>query len=66
MPPVHTRRGVPCPTCKGKTKGKTAHVALMPLMEGNTIVAEPHTYAVCVRCYRRQWKKVYPDTECQA
>lgn len=52
-----TEHGTPCPACDGKEK--TKYVALLPLGD-----KQPHQYAVGADCYRKQWKKVYPETKC--
>ena len=54
-----TEYGVPCPACNGKEE--TKYVALLPLEDGTP----PHRYAIGAACYRKQWKKVYPEEKCQ-
>ena len=56
-----TQRGVECPTCTGKTKGKTEYVALV---KNESSGLEAHKYAVCAGCYRKQFAVVQPGEQC--
>ena len=52
-----TKAGIPCPDCKGEEK--TVYVALFADKQGRR-------YAVCVACYRKQWRRKYgKDVKCQ-
>lgn len=56
-----TQQGIPCPTCSGKTKGETEYVALV---KNEVTGEEPHRYAVCAGCFRKQFEVVNPGVKC--
>ena len=58
---MSTKRGIPCPTCKGGEE--TEYVALIPMIDDKGGIIYPHEYAVGLNCYREQFKKVYPEAK---
>lgn len=55
-----TLAGTPCPTCqkpKGARRWKPGLTEYVALIAHNG--TDPHEYSVCLKCFRKQWRKVY-------